>query len=224
MSLFELDRPGPGPVAPRATRPGRRALALAAVLALGGCPRPMMTDPHVTPQPPPPMPADRLLASRIGAGDSFEVRVYQEPDLSGIYRVGADGRIDFPFCGRITVTGRTTSDIADSLTACLREGYLKTPQVTVVARETNSKKVFVFGHVQKPGTFVYEDGMTVIQAITLAGGLAQFAKGNQTSVIRPAAEGVEQKYLVPVEDIGTGRAPNFYLQPGDIVFVPESIF
>jgi polysaccharide export outer membrane protein len=93
----------------------------------------------------------------------------------------------------------------------------------VVAKETSSKKVFVFGHVQKPGTFAYEDGMTVIQAITLAGGLAQFGQANRTSVIRPTDGGPEQKYLVPVEDIGTGRAPNFYLQPGDIVFVPESI-
>lgn len=209
-------------LARRASARGALAFGALVALVLAGCPRPLLREPAAG-SANPPAPADRLLASRIGAGDTFEVRVYQEPDLTGLYRVGADGTIDFPFCGRLTVTGLTPADLAERLTGCLSDGYLRNPQVTVTPKDIQSKKVFVFGHVQKPGTFAYEDGMTVIQAITLAGGLTQFAKANLTSVTRLGPEGQEQKYTVPVEDIGTGRAPNFYLLPGDIIFVPESV-
>ena len=93
----------------------------------------------------------------------------------------------------------------------------------VVAKEINSRKVFVFGHVQKPGTFVFEDNMSVIQAITLAGGLSTYANANKTSVLRLDEGGQERKYVVPVDDITQGRTANFYLRPGDIVFVPEGL-
>ena len=87
----------------------------------------------------------------------------------------------------------------------------------------NSKKIFVFGEVQKPGTFPYEDGMSIIQAVTLAGGFTKTAAKNNSNVTR-IVDGQEQKIRVPVEDIGVGKEPNFQLQPGDIVFVPESFF
>jgi polysaccharide export outer membrane protein len=77
--------------------------------------------------------------------------------------------------------------------------------------------------VQKPGTFPFDGEMSVVQAITLAGGFTKQAARNSTNVTRTVG-GKEQKIRVPVEDIGVGREPNFYLQPGDIVFVPESFF
>jgi protein involved in polysaccharide export with SLBB domain len=196
---------------------------LAAVIlgtgVLAGCPRPLLETPaerKVT-SPPEPQP----LASQLGAGDLFEVRVFQEAELSGAFRVGVDGSIDFPFCGRLPVAGLTTGEIGRKLTDCLKGGYLKEPQVTVIAREYNSKRVLVYGHVQKPGVFPYEDRMSVLQALAAAGGFSQFAAKNQTSVIR-AGESGEERFRVPVEDIGVGRVPNFYLRPGDVVYVPES--
>jgi polysaccharide export outer membrane protein len=93
----------------------------------------------------------------------------------------------------------------------------------VLIREYNSKKIFVFGEVQKPGTFPYEENMSIVQAITLAGGFTKIASKNGTQVTR-IVEGREQKVRVPVEDIGVGRERNFSLKPGDIVFVPESFF
>ena len=162
-------------------------------------------------------------ASRLGTGDVFEVRVFQEPDLSGIYRVASDGSIEFPLCGKIVAGGFLASEVAQKLTTCLAAGYLKNTQVSLFVREYNSKKVFVLGEVQKPGTFSYEDNMTVVQAITLAGGFSPHADRNASSVARLVA-GREQRYKVPVVDIGLGRAENFPLQPGDIIFVPESLF
>ena len=151
------------------------------------------------------------------------MRVFQEPDLSGVYRVGSDGSIEFPLCGRVAVGGLSAAAAADAITNCLKPRYLKNPQVSVFIREFNSRKVFVFGEVQKPGTFPFEDGMSVVQAVTLAGGFTRLAAKNSCTVTR-VIDGQEKRIKVPMEEIASGRTPNFALQPGDIVFVPESLF
>jgi polysaccharide export outer membrane protein len=158
----------------------------------------------------------------LGPGDLVDVRVYQEPDHSGIWAVSPEGTIDYPLCGKIHLAGLTSGTAADALRECLAR-YLRHPDVSVAIREYNSKKVFVFGEVQKPGTFTYVEGMTVIEAITMAGGLTKLASPNGTHVARQA-EGQQQKIRVPVKDIRDGKEKNFSLQPGDIVFVPESFF
>ena len=162
-------------------------------------------------------------ASTLGSGDLVEVRVFQEPDLSNAFRVSPEGTIDYPLCGKVALVGLTSSKAADALTACLQAGFLKSPQVSVLIREYNSKKVYVFGEVQKPGTYPYDENMTIIQAITLANGFTKLAAKNSVNVTR-LIEAQEKKIRVPVEDIGVGREKNFMLQPGDIVFVPESLF
>ncbi|MBX7113685.1 MAG: polysaccharide export protein [Myxococcaceae bacterium] len=163
------------------------------------------------------------IASTLGAGDLVEVRVFQETDLSGPFRVSVEGTIDYPLCGKVNVSKMTSSQAADAITTCLKNGFFKAPNVTVLIREYNSKKVFVFGEVQKPGTFPFEESMNIIQAVTLAGGFTRQAAKNSINVTRQLG-GTEKKIRVPVEDIGIGREKNFLLQPGDIVFVPESIF
>ena len=161
-------------------------------------------------------------ASVLGPGDVFEVTVYQEKELSGTYRVTPDGRIDFPLLGLIPVEGMTPAALAERIRDGLRQGYLRNPSVNVFVKEFNSKKIFVLGEVQKPGTFRYEESMNIVQAITLAGGFSSRASRNGTVVTR--VEGTTEKRIgVPVEDISEGQAPNFLLLPGDIVFVPESV-
>ncbi|MEM6558629.1 MAG: polysaccharide biosynthesis/export family protein [Myxococcota bacterium] len=161
-------------------------------------------------------------ASTLGVGDVFEVRVFSEPDLSGTYRIDSDGSIAMPLAGRVDVAGLTPNAISIALESLL-SSYLKSPQVSVFVTEFNSKKIYVLGEVKSPGTFVYETGMTVVQAITLAGGFDSLAEKNGTYVTRIVA-GKEQQIEIPVEDIGEGRAKNFSLVPGDIVYVPESLF
>jgi polysaccharide export outer membrane protein len=158
----------------------------------------------------------------LGPGDMVEVRVFQEPDNSGVWALSADGTIDYPLCGKVTLAGHTAGTAADVLRQCLGR-YLRHPEVSVLIREFTSKKVFVFGEVQKPGTFPYEEGMTIVQAITLAGGFTKLGSANSTHVAR-TEEGQQRKIRVPVKDITEGREKNFALQPGDIVFVPESLF
>lgn len=165
----------------------------------------------------------RGTSSTLGSGDLLEVRVYQETDLSGAFRVSPEGLIDYPLCGKVSVLNMTSSKAADAITTCLKNGFLKNPQVTVLVREYTSKKIFVLGEISKPGTFPYEENMSIIQAVTLAGGFTKLAQKNGTSVTR-LVSGQETRVRVPVADIEQGREKNFALQPGDIIFVPESFF
>ncbi len=199
----------------------RRPLALALSLAaLSGC---FLRRGGGDALPARALQADVVGSSALGPGDVFEARVYGEPELSGVYRVGPQGDIVFPLCRKVEVGGLSANATAEKLRACLAEGYIRNPQVSVLIKEYNSKKVFVFGEVQKPGTFVYEDGMTVVQAVTLAGGFTKGASQNSTSVTR-IVDGQELKMKVAVQDIALGKMPNVVLKPGDIVFVPESLF
>lgn len=171
----------------------------------------------------PPMPDTQTLVqgASLGPGDVVEVRVYQEKELTGLYRVAGDGSFDFPLVGAVPAAGLSPSQLAALLTEKLKDGYLRDPQVSVFVKEHNSKKIFVLGEVSKPGTFPYEDQMTIVQAVTLAGGLKPLAAKNGVVLTR-VVEGEEKKFVVPFEEIGLGRKPNVRLQPGDIVFVPES--
>ncbi len=172
------------------------------------------------PRPELPAPDGGVSSSTLGSGDMLEVRVFQEADLSGVYRVAADGAIDFPLCGRLQVLGATSGQVADVITNCLKNGFVKRPQVSVMVKDFNSKKIFVFGEVIKPGAFAYEENMTIIHAVTGAGGFSRAAAKNDVNVTR-VIDGKEVKVPVRVEDIATGRERNFQLVPGDIIFVPE---
>lgn len=161
-------------------------------------------------------------ASTLGPSDLLEVRVYQEADLTGVYRVSPDGLIDFPLCGKVKVAGLSPLAAGTSLTDCLAKGYLRRPQVSVMVKEFNSKKVFVFGEVSKPGSYPFEEGMSIIHAVSQAGGFTRSAAKNSVNVTR-VVNGAEVKTPVRVDDIVTGRERNYPLAPGDIIFVPETI-
>ena len=161
-------------------------------------------------------------AGTLGPDDVFEVRVYEQVGLSGDFRVAPDGSVDFPLVGTIRVSGLRQDEVAALLRTRLQDGFLKEPFVTVYIKEYNSKKIFVVGMVEDPGTFVFQEGMNIVQAVTLAGGFRNTAVKNETIVTR-VVEGKEMRVTVPVEEISAGRVRNFLLSPGDIVFVPESV-
>jgi len=158
----------------------------------------------------------------LGPGDVFEAKVFGETDLSGLYRVASDGTISFHLIGKVAVDGLTASQVGDAIAQKLAH-FIKQPDVSIFVKELNSKKVYVFGQVQRPGTFPYEDGMNIIQAVTLAGGFDKLANKNTAFVTRKT-DGREQRLEVSIQDIREGKAPNFRLEPGDIVFVAETLF
>jgi protein involved in polysaccharide export with SLBB domain len=158
----------------------------------------------------------------LGPGDVFEVAVYDQKDLSGTYRLSDTGTINFPLIGVIKLGRSGADDIAAHLADKLR-AYIVNPQVRVFVKEFKSKKLFVFGEVKKPGTYQYENGMNIIELISLAGGFTGLANENGTYVTR-VVDGNERKIVIPVKDIVEGNRKDVPLVPGDIINIPESIF
>jgi polysaccharide export outer membrane protein len=197
-------------------------LGLAVFVALGplvafGC------GPHRPSGPEPQLPASAIADTTLGPDDVFEIRVFNEKEMTNTYRVDADGTIDFPLAGRLAVQGLTPGQTAKLIGDRLRDGFLRDPQVSVLVKEYNSKKIAVLGQVQKPGTFNHVPSMSIIEAIALAGGFTPLAAKNDITVRRLVGNR-KQSTRVRVEDIALGRSPSFMLRPGDTVFVPERIF
>jgi polysaccharide export outer membrane protein len=159
----------------------------------------------------------------LGAGDVFEVRVYRQEEMTGIYSVNSSGTISFPLIGEVEVAGRAPMAVETEIRERLADGYLKNPQVSLLVKEYNSKKLSVFGEVRKTGTFTFVAGMTIVDAISQAGGFTDMARKNAVTVTRKGIEASE-KFTVPVESIGKGQASNFFVRPGDVVFVPRRLW
>jgi protein involved in polysaccharide export with SLBB domain len=160
----------------------------------------------------------------LGPGDVFEIRVFGEKDLTGKYQVGPDGAIRFPFLGSVSVGGKEADDVARDVAVRLKSGgFLLDPQVSVFVEQSNSKRISVLGAVAKPGTFSIVSGMTVVQAVSGAGGFTPLASKDDTVVSRRVS-GKLERYRIAVSDVMRGNAEDFALRAGDIVFVPERVF
>ena len=151
---------------------------------------------------------------RLGIDDVFEVRVLGETDLSGAYRIAADGTIDYPFIGRISVIGMRSGDVQELIATKLADGYIKKPQVSLMVKEWNSRKVSVMGQVQHPGSVSYFTNMTIVDAI--AGGRWLYRhRLEELGDPAPRSQGA-------VQSMATRRrhqrrpAPDVVLLPGDI--------
>ena len=178
------------------------------------------------PPPPPPMPEDQLFVvfdERLGVDDVFDIRVVGESEISGSYRVGSDGTIDFPYIGRLTVLGLRPNEVQEEVTRLLRAGYYRNPQVAVLVKEWNSRKLVVLGKVLKPGPISYFPKMTIVDAIAAAGGFADTAAKNSVRLRREQKGKVEMRSY-PVADISEGRSPNVVMLPGDVLVVEERLF
>lgn len=162
--------------------------------------------------------------TRLGVGDLFEVRVYQEDELTNEFRVSPDGTIDFPLVGRVEVLGLQPSEVADRVRDRLRDGgFFREPQVSVLVREYASKRISVVGAVERPGTFPVAPGMTVVQAISQAGGFTPLASRNDVVLTR-RVEGELRRYPVAVDAVANGRQEDIPVLPGDIIYIRERVF
>jgi protein involved in polysaccharide export with SLBB domain len=160
----------------------------------------------------------------LGAGDTFEVSVYDEKELSGKYQVADDGTINFPLVGSLKVAGKAPTAIAREIQDALRDKQiLRNPSVSLFVSEYASRRVNVVGAVQKPGSITWMFGMSIVQAVSMAGGLTPLAAANDTIVTRQQGD-KPQRFKVQVGRIAEGRERDFMLMNGDIVFVPERLF
>jgi polysaccharide export outer membrane protein len=157
----------------------------------------------------------------LGPLDVLEIRVYDEPEISGDYRVDSDGTVTFPFVGAVKLAGLTPNSASTELTEALANGYLVNPVVVVFVKEAKSRQVFVQGEVKNDGAYSYTDGMTIVEAIALAGGVTVDAAANKVRITRRVA-GVEEVIIVHFNDITKGDEPNVALYPDDMIWVPTS--
>jgi polysaccharide export outer membrane protein len=162
-------------------------------------------------------------AAVLGPSDVVEIRVFGEPELSGVHQVTSEGTLRLPLIGTFEASGLTGDQLGARIEQAYNGKFLRNSQVTVVVKEFHSRKVYVLGEVKSPGPYQYEDGMTIIGVIARAGGITRLGDANRTLITR-GRDGQQLRLTARVSDISRGSAPNVEILPGDIIFVPETLF
>jgi polysaccharide export outer membrane protein len=148
----------------------------------------------------------------LGPGDEVRVTVFGEPDLSGEFKVGDDGSMALPLIGQIQALDRTTAELETVIVDKLSPDYVKDPNVSIEV--LTYRPFFIMGEVNKPGSYPYVSGMSVLEAVALAGGFTYRAKTGQVYIKRTTDTGSSEE-LVPVEAS---------VYPGDVIRVRERYF
>lgn len=163
----------------------------------------------------------------VGPGDSLQIFVWRNPELSTTVPVRPDGKITTPLVQDMVAVGKTPSQLAKDIEMVLAE-YIRSPQVNVIVAVPMSafSQVKVIGQVTNPQSLPYRDGLRVLDAVLASGGLAEFAAGNRAKIVRKQADGKTVEMKVRVADlIDKGDMKyNFELRPGDVLVIPESRF
>ncbi len=150
---------------------------------------------------------------RLGAGDRVRVIVYGHADLSGDFVVDGAGRLSLPLIQLVPAQGLTVQQLEAAITAKLRPDYLINPRVSVEV--LNYRPFYIVGEIKNPGSYPYVNGLTVIEAVALAGGYTYRAKKDAVTITRARV----------VDDTGDEHAtPHTVVLPGDVIEVPERFF
>lgn len=168
-----------------------------------------------------PPPKATRASQKLGPGDVLDIRVAEQKELSGEYVVDDDGMVRFPWIGKVEAGGRNPSEIALDIEKALADGWLRQPQVAVRIIDRQNREVSVLGQVGEPGSYEYKERLTLVQAISLAGGMNPLSQPKKVKLIRETDAG-RQTFEIDVTAIIDRGEPDLPLEPGDIVFVPES--
>lgn len=162
--------------------------------------------------------------STVGPGDVFLMEIVGERDLPREYQIASDGTVDVPYLHTVPVAGLEPQEVARLIRKLLIEKQIRTdPSVVVQVKEYNSRRITVLGQVAKPGTFPYTPGLTLIQAISQAGGLTGIANLDKVNLTRRVPTG-SRTVVISVSTIMEGRSADIPLQSGDRIFVHERLF
>jgi polysaccharide export outer membrane protein len=156
----------------------------------------------------------------IGSMDILEIQVWKEPDFSRQALVRPDGKITLPLIGDLHVSGMTTMTLKELLTEKLKD-FIDSPEVTVILVESHSKNFYIIGKITQPGTYPLMKDMTVLQAISVAGGLGEWADSDSIRIIRKSG-GKEKILHFDYKEVISGKnlEQNIVLQPNDTIVVP----
>ena len=164
----------------------------------------------------------------VGIGDTLQVSVWRNPDLSANVTVLPDGKISVPLVGDLRVDGKTTAQLSNEIETKLAD-FIRNPKVTVIVTTPTSAefihRIRVTGAVATQQSIPYRKGITVLDVVLAAGGLTPFANGNEAKLYRQTAEGakVYPIYLNDILEKGVLDS-NYTLFPQDIITVPERGF
>lgn len=149
---------------------------------------------------------------QLSAGDVVRIDVFGEPDLSLDATLEPDGSINYPLLGRVAAQGLTSSGLEQQLIARLKAGYLRSPQVRV--RVVQFQPIYIIGQVRKSGAYPYTPGLTVEQALALAGGMTALASTRRIFV-QPRGSDESKRQRLSLDGA---------LRPGDTLIVEEGLF
>lgn len=161
-------------------------------------------------------------------GDRVSIRIYPEDEYikGGEMEISSEGNITLPLVGKIAVAGKTIIEAERTIRDLLAEDYLVSPEVVIEVLQYKQHSVVVLGQVRKPGTYPFPQGttqLTLLQAISLAGGFSDVANTKKIQVMRNK-EGAKQTIQANAEAIINGKEHDIEVMPGDIVNVSESLF
>jgi protein involved in polysaccharide export with SLBB domain len=147
----------------------------------------------------------------LGVGDKLQVTVFGEDDLSGEFQVSSTGTVSMPLIGEVKAAGLTSTQVQATITSRLAAGYMKDPHVSL--QVSTYRPFFIVGEVMKPGSYTYVNGMTVINAVALAGGYTYRADKDDIKLRHGGPQGQEEK-----------AEESTAVVPGDVITVPERFF
>ncbi len=156
--------------------------------------------------------ADFSLIYRLGAADKLRITVYGEEDLSREYLVGSEGNVSLPLIGEVTAENHTLSELQEAVTKRLQAGYIKEPKVSIEV--INYRPFYIHGEVKEAGEFPYQSGMSVLNAIAMAGGYSYRANTRHVFITHKGSN-AEIRYPAGQETI---------VLPGDVIRIPERFF
>ena len=164
---------------------------------------------------------------QIGPGDTLDIFVWRNPEISTQVPVRPDGKISTPLVEDMVAVGKTPSELARDMEEVLAT-YIKSPAVNVIVIEfqgTFARQVRVVGQAANPQSVAYREGMTVLDLVIAVGGLGEFAAGNRAKLVRNV-DGETVEYKVRLDDLlNKGEIKyNIAISPGDVLIIPESYF
>ena len=162
------------------------------------------------------VPADYV----VGAEDVLGIVFWREREMSADVVVRPDGRISLPLLNDVDVDGLTPDQVRERVTE-LAKKFIEDPNATVVVKQINSRKVYITGNVERPGTFPLLRPTTVLQLIAVAGGLKEFANAGEIVLVRTQS-GKQETFTFNYDQMKNRKnlSQNIFLKPGDTIIVP----
>ena len=156
----------------------------------------------------------------IGSQDMLDISVWREPDFSRTVPVRPDGKISLPLLNDMQAAGLTPSQLAAELTKSLNK-FVTNPQVTIIVTQINSQRFYILGEAARPGAYSLIPEMTILQALSNAGGFTTYANSKKIYLLRQE-NGKQQKLLFNYKDVISGKRTeqNIVLKNGDTIVVP----